>query len=368
MGKYNKEQIGGGIPSMADLMQEVEEGNHVTDGFKDMFGIKPEVETVVLVPLSEIRDFGGAYGKNRFQVRKEKVEEIAESIRISGVLVPVILRPDKSGLAKYECIAGHTRRAAAALAEQDVIPAIIRDCDDEVAQEVMAATNHQREDLLPSEKAWLYRIQYDAMKRQAGRKRNGTQVGNQNQDENGTQVGYQKKTIELLAEKSDDSKNQILRYIRLTHLCDILLGKVDEKKLAVNAAVELSYLKEKEQMRVGACITADQCKVSIEQAKELKAKFEQVKGEGQELTVDEIRKILRVGSEVSKPKLTEAKILLPGKLLSSIPGWKKKNKKYLSEYTESVLAICFEEPELMEKIKKKLAERGFECMEEEQEG
>lgn len=367
MGKYKKDQIGGDLPSVADILQEVEEGNQATDGFKDMFGIKPEVEKVVLVPLSEIRDFGGDYGKNRFHIRKDKVEEIAESIRISGILTPVILRPDKSGQAKYECIAGHTRRAAAVLAEMSEIPAIIRDCDDEAAQEIMAATNHQREDLLPSEKAWLYRIQYDSMKRKAGRKKNGGQVDHQNQEENGGQVGHQKKAIDLLAEKSEDSRKQIQRYIRLSYLCEFLLNKVDEKKLAVNAAVDLSYLTEKEQTHVDSCITADRCKVSIEQAKELKAKSEQANGEGRELTVDEIRKILRAGSEVAKPKVTEAKILLPDKLVSGIPGWKKKNKKYLSEYAESVLAICFEDSELLERIKKKLEERGLEYVEEGQE-
>ena len=284
--KYNRSVLQSKVErDIKELRQEEPERSEHA-GLNQMFRINPKLEEVVEVPLEEIRDFGGSYGTNRFQIRQEKVEEVAKSIQVSGILTPCIVRNDKSGLAKYECIAGHTRRKAAELAGKRTIPVIIRDCSDEEAVEMMAATNQQREDLLPSEKGWIYRIEYESMKRKAGR-RNSSPVGNQEQEErNSGPVGHQKKTLQILADKNEESMKQIQRYIRLTYLSDFLLEKVDHKKLSVRAGVELSYLTEKEQFHVNSCMIADQKKVSIKQAEQLKQRSQQAKKESRELTID----------------------------------------------------------------------------------
>ena len=167
----------------------------------------------------------------------DKMVEIKESIAKYGVLVPIIARTKTDG--NYEIIAGHRRKRACELLELRTIPTIVRDLDDEESTIVMVDSNIQRENLLFSEKAFAYKMKLDAIKRKAGRPKN-----------NGDQVGYNlegKKSIEVLAEQSGESRNQVQRYIRLTELISDLLELTDERKLAFNTAVELSYLSYQEQ-------------------------------------------------------------------------------------------------------------------------
>ncbi|MGL4484932.1 MAG: ParB/RepB/Spo0J family partition protein [Anaerovoracaceae bacterium] len=211
-------------------------GTVLDDGSLDrLAGIKREY--ISYVKLEDIRDFGGSYGKHRFELNKDKVEELAESIRQSGILNPLIIREDKSGRAKYECLAGHTRREAAKLAGLKEVEAIIKDVSDEEAELIMVATNHQREDLLITEKGWIYRIEYEAIKRQG--KRKDLTCG-----QNGHKLEKRKKSLDELAEKSDDSRKQIQRLIRTTYLVPGLADRVNRGKIPFLAAVDLSYLKE----------------------------------------------------------------------------------------------------------------------------
>ena len=193
-----------------------------------------KLEKVREIPLSELHPF-----KNHpFKVKDdEAMMETADSVRQYGVLVPAIARPDPEG--GYELVAGHRRHRASELAEKETMPVIVRDLDDDAATIIMVDSNLQRESLLPSERAFAYKMKLEAMKRQAGRptKENGSQLGND----------FGKKSSELLAEQVGQSKNQIFRYIRLTELIPELLDMVDEKKIAVNPAYELSFLKKEEQ-------------------------------------------------------------------------------------------------------------------------
>ena len=191
-------------------------------------------EKVLEIPLSELHPFKD----HPFKVKDdEAMMETADSIRQYGVLVPAIARPDPNG--GYELVAGHRRHRASELAGKDTMPVIVRDLDDDQATIIMVDSNLQRESLLPSERAFAYKMKLEAMKRQAGRpsKENCSQLGND----------FGKKSSEVLAEQVGQSKNQIFRYIRLTELIPELLDMVDEKKIAFNPAYELSFLKKEEQ-------------------------------------------------------------------------------------------------------------------------
>ena len=185
-------------------------------------------EKVVEIALSQLHPFQN----HPFQVRNDQaMQETAESIREYGVLVPAIARPDPNG--GYELIAGHRRHRASQLAGKETMPVIIRELDDDAATIIMVDSNLQRETLLPSERAFAYKMKLEAMKRQAGRP----------QKENVSQVGTQKRSDQLLAEQVGQSRNQIQRYIRLTELIPELLELVDERRIALNPAYELSFLK-----------------------------------------------------------------------------------------------------------------------------
>lgn len=167
-------------------------------------------EKVMEIPLAELHAFEG----HPFKVKDdEAMLETAESVRQYGVLVPAIARPRAEG--GYELIAGHRRHRASELAEKETMPVIVRDLDDDAATIIMVDSNLQRESILPSERAFAYKMKLDAMKRQAGRpsKENGSQVGND----------FGKKSSEQLAEQVGQSKNQIFRFIRLTELIPPLL-------------------------------------------------------------------------------------------------------------------------------------------------
>ena len=221
-------------------------------------------EKVQEIPLGELHPF-----KNHpFKVKDDAaMQDTVDSVREYGVLVPAIARPDPDG--GYELIAGHRRHHASKLAGKETMPVIIRDLDDDAATIIMVDSNLQREELLPSERAFAYKMKLDAMKRQAGRP----------MKENRDQVGHNfsgKRTVELIAENAPDSRNQIQRYIRLTELIPELLDMVDERKIAFNPAVELSYLKKEEQTLLLEAMDSEQATPSLSQAQRLK-KFSQQK-------------------------------------------------------------------------------------------
>ena len=191
-------------------------------------------ETIMEIPLSQISDFPN----HPFKVKMdESMSDLVESVKSYGVLSPIIVRPKNNG--EYEMIAGHRRKRASELAGKDSIKCIVQDVTDDEAIILMVDSNLQREQLLPSEKAFAYKMKLDAMKRQVGRPK-----------ENGVPLGHhflEGKSREILADNSPDSNTQIQRYIRLTNLSQPLLDMVDEGKIAMRPAVELSYLTKNEQ-------------------------------------------------------------------------------------------------------------------------
>lgn len=225
-------------------------------------------------------------------VDDEKMMDMVESIKEYGVLVPIIVRPMENG--NYEIVSGHRRHHAAVLAGQEEIPAIVREMDEDAAVLVMVDSNLQRENILPSEKAFAYKMKLEAMKRQAGRPK-----------ENATQIGQDfmrgKYSVEILSEQVNESRNQIQRYIRLTYLIPDILEMVDSKNIAFNAAVEISYLSEKEQKLLHDNMDVNECSPSLSQAKRLK-KYSQ---DGK-LTEDVIDAIM------TEEKETDAKLVLKG--------------------------------------------------------
>ena len=243
-------------------------------------------EKVMEIPLSELHPFKD----HPFKVKDdEAMMETADSIRQYGVLVPAIARPDPNG--GYELVAGHRRHRASELAGKGTMPVIVRDLDDDQATIIMVDSNLQRESLLPSERAFAYKMKLEAMKRQAGRpsKENCSQVGND----------FGKKSSEVLAEQVGQSKNQIFRYIRLTELIPELLDMVDEKKIAFNPAYELSFLKKEEQVDLLDAMDSEQATPSLSQAQRLK-KYSQ---EGH-LTLDMMRVIMGEEKKSDLDKIT----------------------------------------------------------------
>lgn len=218
-------------------------------------------EKVLDIPLSEISDFSN----HPFKVKAdEAMLEMADSVIQYGVLVPGLVRPKVDG--GYEMVAGHRRKKASELAGKETMPCIVRELDDDAATIIMVDSNLQRESILPSEKAFAYKMKLEAMKRQAGRpSKNSAQVGSNS---------FGKESREILAEQAGESRNQISRYIRLTSLLPSILGMVDEKEIAFNPAVEISYLTEKEQQDLYNTIQSEDCTPSLSQAQRIK-KFSQ---------------------------------------------------------------------------------------------
>ena len=233
-----------------------------------------KLEKIQEIPLSELHPFRN----HPFKVKDdEAMMETADSIKQYGVLVPAIARPDPEG--GYELVAGHRRHRASELAEKETMPVIVRDLDDDAATIIMVDSNLQRESLLPSERAFAYKMKLEAMKHQGDRvDLTCSQVGNKLEG---------KKSSEILAEQVGQSKNQIFRYIRLTELIPELIDMVDEKKIALNPAYELSFLKKEEQVDLLDALDSEQATPSLSQAQRLK-KYSQ---EGH-LTLDMMRVIM----------------------------------------------------------------------------
>lgn len=214
-------------------------------------------ERVQSLPLDKLVPFPN----HPFKVRDdEKMLETVESIRERGVLIPILVRPQNDGT--FQIVSGHRRCHASLLAGKTEISAIVRDMDDDTAILLMVDSNLQREELLPSEKAFAYKMKLDAMKRQG-----------QRTDLTSAQFGRKfdgKESRELLAEQTGESRNQISRYIRLTYLVPDLLDRVDNKTMAFNAAVEVSYLTEPEQKMLCEAIEREECTPNLNQARRLK--------------------------------------------------------------------------------------------------
>ena len=231
-----------------------------------------KLEKIQEIPLSELHPFRN----HPFKVKDdEAMMETADSIKQYGVLVPAIARPDPEG--GYELVAGHRRRRASELAEKETMPVIIRDLDDDAATIIMVDSNLQRESLLPSERAFAYKMKLEAAKHQGART-----------DLTSRQVGEKSQTsIQKVADQAGESQRQVQRYIRLTELIPELMDMVDEKKIALNPAYELSFLKKEEQVDLLDAMDSEQATPSLSQAQRLK-KYSQ---EGH-LTLDMMRVIM----------------------------------------------------------------------------
>lgn len=219
-------------------------------------------EEIKPVPISELKPFT----EQPFKVKlDEDMDALVESIKQCGVLTPVIARPHKDG--GYEILSGHRRVKACELAGITDIPVVVKNLDDDTATILLVDSNLQREHILPSEKAFAYQMKLEAMKRKAGRpsKENVSQIG----------TNFEKGRSDTeLAEQVGESRNQIQRYIRLTNLIDPILNMVDNNQIAMNAAVEISYLGSKEQAAVMQSIEKEETSPSIAQARKMR-KFHQ---------------------------------------------------------------------------------------------
>lgn len=241
-------------------------------------------EKVVELPLAELHPF-----KNHpFKVKDdEAMMETADSIRQYGVLVPAIARPSPEG--GYEIIAGHRRHRASELAEKETMPVIVRNLDDDAATIIMVDSNLQRESLLPSERAFAYKMKLEAIKHQGSR-----------EDLTSRQVGEKSQTsIRTVAEQAGESQRQVQRYIRLTELIPPLLDMVDEKKIAFNPAYELSFLTKEEQAQLAETMDYEQATPSLSQAQRMK----KLSQEGN-LTENEMLKIMSEEKKGDLDKVT----------------------------------------------------------------
>ena len=240
-------------------------------------------EKVQNIPLEELHPF-----KNHpFKVKDDAaMQDTVDSVREYGVLVPAIARPDPDG--GYELIAGHRRHYASELAGKETMPVIVRDLDDDAATIIMVDSNLQREELLPSERAFAYKMKLEAIRHQGKR-----------QELTSSQVGMKLQALDIVGQQAGDSRNQVHRFIRLTELIPELLDMVDERKIAFNPAVELSYLKKEEQTLLLEAMDSEQATPSLSQAQRLK-KFSQQKM----LSLDVMRAVMSEEKKTDLDRVT----------------------------------------------------------------
>lgn len=213
-------------------------------------------DSVQNIPISQINDFP----EHPFKVKQdEAMLEMAESVRQYGVLVPGLVRQLEDG--SYQMVSGHRRKMASELAGRDTIPCIVRDLTDDEAVIIMVDSNLQRERVLPSEKAFAYKMKLDAMRRQAGRP----------SKENLSPLETNLRTSAVIAQATGDSRAQVDRFIRLTNLIPEILDMVDDGRIAFRPAVELSYLTEQEQSALYDTMGREDCTPSLAQAIKMKA-------------------------------------------------------------------------------------------------
>ena len=240
-------------------------------------------EKVQEIPLEELHPFPN----HPFKVLDDdRMLDTAESIREHGVLVPAIARPRTTG--GYELIAGHRRKRGCELAGLATMPVIVRDLDDDAATIIMVDSNIQRESLLPSERAFAYKMKLEALRHQGERR-----------DLTSSQVGMKLQTLEIIGQQAGDSRNQVHRFIRLTELIPPLLNLVDERKIAFNPAVELSYLKPEEQTILLDAMDSEQATPSLSQAQRLKQFSQQGR-----LSEDVMRAILSEEKKTEVDRIT----------------------------------------------------------------
>ena len=213
-------------------------------------------DSVQDIPISQISDFP----EHPFKVKQdEAMLEMAESVRQYGILVPGLVRQLEDG--SYQMVSGHRRKLASELAGRDTIPCIVRDLTDDEAVIIMVDSNLQRERVLPSEKAFAYKMKLDAMRRQAGRP----------SKENLSPLETNLRTSAVIAQATGDSRAQVDRFIRLTNLIPEILDMVDDGRIAFRPAVELSYLTEQEQSALYDTMGREDCTPSLAQAIKMKA-------------------------------------------------------------------------------------------------
>ncbi|MBO5349906.1 MAG: ParB/RepB/Spo0J family partition protein [Clostridia bacterium] len=300
----------------------------------DMFTIQGErdaKETIVALPLSEIDDFPN----HPYKVKDdEKMQEMSESIKQYGVTQPVIVRKKDNG--RYEMISGHRRKRASILAGKENINAIVKNLTDEEAVILMVDSNEsQRDEILPSEKAFAYKMKNEALKRQAGRKGN---------DEiNGRPVVTDLKTADILGKDNEESGRQVLRYIRLTELIPEILDMVDEKKIAFRPAVEISYLSEENQYVLLDVMQFSDITPSLAQAIHMK-KLEQEN----KLDTEKIEDLM----SQEKPNQVEKLKFNAERFESEFPKNIRTNQE-----KEDFLFMCVQEHNQRERAKKRAMER-----------
>lgn len=251
-----------------------------------------DLEKVMDISLKDIRDFPNHPFK---VIDNEEMDNMRQSVEEYGVLHPILVRPTNDG--KYEMISGHRRKRASELANKETIPCIVRDLTDDEATIIMVDSNMQREEILPSEKAFAYKMKLDALNHQG--KRNDLTCGQPvHKLENN-------KSRDVIAENSKDSARQIQRYIRLTELIPELLEKVDKKEIAFLPAVELSYLNEEHQLFLLDCMEYNDATPSHAQAIKLKKM-----SQAGTLTEDDIDDILsqEKPNQIPKMKFDEGRI------------------------------------------------------------
>jgi len=289
-------------------MSKVESAMKVKlNSFDDLFGANAPTasDQIVNVALSELHTFQN----HPFRVTDDKeMEELAESIRQHGVLMPGIARPRTEG--GYELIAGHRRKHGSELAGKTEMPVIVREYTDDEATIMMVDTNIQRENILPSEKAKAYKLKYKALKHQG---KTGKETG--------------KNTLEQVGEAAGENSKKVQRYIWLSRLSDQLLQMVDEKKMGVAQGVDLSFLSEKSQQLVADAIEQKGAALSMEQSARLK-EYEQK----EPLTPAAIQLILETRS------LHKRKVTLKTDKLSQYF-----DERYSSEKIESVILNLLDE-------------------------
>ena len=237
----------------------IDSGNLALKGLDDLFSTEEnrqeeQREQVQQIPIDDLHPFTN----HPFKVLDdEAMTRTVESIAQYGVLAPLIARPRPEG--GYEIISGHRRQYAAKLAGLDTLPVIVRQMSDDAAVILMVDSNLQREHILPSERAFAYKMKLEAIKNQGARS-----------DSTSSQVGMKLQVLDIVGQEAGDSRNQVHRFIRLTNLVPELLDMVDEKKIAFNPAVELSYLDESQQRAFLEAMDGTQNAPSVSQAQQLK--------------------------------------------------------------------------------------------------
>lgn len=267
----------------------------INPSFADLFTTQEDrdeakLEKVQMIPLGDLHPFPD----HPFGVRDdEEMEKLVDSIRVHGVLMPAIARERSDG--SYELVAGHRRKRACELAGLQEMPVLVREMDEDTATILMVDTNVQREHILPSEKAKAYKMKLEAMKRQG-----------QRSDLTSAQLGSKLETVrsnQLVAEQAGESKTQVQRYIRLNNLIPELMELVDENKMKLNPAVEISYLTPEEQENFFQYIDGQDCSPSLSQAQKLKA----ASREGT-LTADRLENIMTAQPPSVKPREVQISI------------------------------------------------------------